>query len=43
MRIKSEDVPVLVQIGLLIALAIVLTTVSARTGIARDGRTQIGE
>ncbi len=28
MRIKSEDVPVLVQIGLLIALALPLTIVS---------------
>lgn len=28
MRIKSEDVPVLVQIGLLLALAVVLTITS---------------
>ncbi len=28
MRIKSEDVPVLVQIGLLIALAVILTITS---------------
>lgn len=28
MRIKSEDIPVLVQIGLLLALAVVLTITS---------------
>ena len=28
MRIKNEDVPILVQIGLLIALALVLTITS---------------